>query len=513
MNADLQPILSRRDAIPGYQTMVHYPGVVLSNPSSGGICSKLQERWRNVCQRVTRHSIWQPVARNLSLAALAMLLWGNAFTVARDEAGPGGQLFPIGALGVAAYLIGGVVQLAGLPSLLGMLLTGVALRNVGFVVLHGQYLVLAACLRKVALAIILIRAGLGLDPAALKRLSGMVLRLAIVPSLMEASCIAVMTHFLLDLPWDWGFLLGAVMAAVSPAVVVPCLFSLQARGYGRSKGIPTLVIAAASFDDIISISAFGIMLSVIYSTGSMTMTILKGPLGLLGGLLLGVLWGLLLHHLPAKSDRYVVVLRTLLLGFGGMLLLFGSEMIGYDGAGPLGCIVASFAAARGWRDQEKSSVAENFAVLWSIFQPILFGLIGTEIDLYFLDLQVVGLALACLVVALVGRLIVSVAAAAGGNLTLKEKVFVAWAWFPKATVQAAIAPVALDIARQVGSHEDEVYASKVLIVAVLAILVTAPLGAILITLLGPRLLEREPIPEGNSIMVENLDRLNDSIES
>ncbi|KAJ4436260.1 hypothetical protein ANN_18891, partial [Periplaneta americana] len=353
--------------------------------------------WRNVCQRVTRHSIWQPVARNLSLAALAMLLWGNAFTVARDEAGPGGQLFPIGALGVAAYLIGGVVQLAGLPSLLGMLLTGVALRNVGFVVLHGQYLVLAACLRdrkakyqcklhlilrmkdesqsqfsphnrKVALAIILIRAGLGLDPAALKRLSGMVLRLAIVPSLMEASCIAVMTHFLLDLPWDWGFLLGAVMAAVSPAVVVPCLFSLQARGYGRSKGIPTLVIAAASFDDIISISAFGIMLSVIYSTGSMTMTILKGPLGLLGGLLLGVLWGLLLHHLPAKSDfgqeastlppvflsqRYVVVLRTLLLGFGGMLLLFGSEMIGYDGAGPLGCIVASFAAARGWRDQEK----------------------------------------------------------------------------------------------------------------------------------------------------------------
>ncbi|PSN35039.1 Sodium/hydrogen exchanger 9B2 [Blattella germanica] len=427
---------------------------------------------------------------------------------------------------------------------------GVLLRNVGFMKLSGDYLEVAADLRKFALVIILIRAGLGLDPVALKRLSGMVMRLAIIPSIVEVSATAVMAYFFLDLPWIWGFLLGAVMAAVSPAVVVPCLFSLQDRGYGRSKGIPTLVIAAASFDDIISISLFGVILTIIYSSDSLTMTILKGPIGLVGGMVFGICWGTLLWYIPERHDRFVVILRSILLGGGGVLVLFGTEAIGYDGAGPLGCVVAAFVASHGWRKQgytdDNNPVGACFSVFWTIFQPILFGLIGTEIDLYFLDLRTVGLGAGCLAVSLASRIIISVFVASGGNLTWKEKIFVAWAWFPKATVQiinldlhyiflstnmilmimllnlilqAAIGPVALDIARQIRSEEAETYATKVLIVAVLAILVTAPTGAILISILGPRLLQRESIFSMGSHILSNLrgnhektDLLDSSIE-
>ncbi|KAJ9595671.1 hypothetical protein L9F63_013137 [Diploptera punctata] len=419
------------------------------------------------------------ITRYIALVLLGILVWGNMYTMMGTAAGPEGQLFKIGVLAVAAYLCGCIVNFFTLPSLLGMLLMGVLLRNIGFIELTGHYLDVAADLRKVALVIILIRAGLGLDPEALKRLTGMIVRLSVIPSVAETFVVAVTSHFLLELPWLWSILLGSVMAAVSPAVVVPCLFSLQDRGYGRSKGIPTLVIAAASFDDIISVSVFGVMLSIlspIFHNRNLTMTILRGPIGVLIGMIFGTCLGMLLWFVPERNDRFVVTLRTILLGGGGVLALFASEAFGYDGAGPLSCV---------------NPVVDNFAAFWTIFQPILFGLIGTEINLYFLDIQTVQLGGACLVISLLSRVLVSVCVAAGGNLNWKEKIFVAWAWFPKATVQAAIGPVALDIAREMESEEDEVYARKVLIVAVLAILITAPIGAILINILGPRLLQQE----------------------
>lgn len=95
----------------------------------------------------------------------------------------------------------------------------------------------------------------------------MIIRLAAIPSLVEGTFTAVLTHYLLGLPWIWGILLGSILAAVSPAVVIPCLFSLQERGYGTQKGIPTLIVAAASFDDILAISVFGVVLGIVFSTG------------------------------------------------------------------------------------------------------------------------------------------------------------------------------------------------------------------------------------------------------
>ncbi|PSN36209.1 hypothetical protein C0J52_07302 [Blattella germanica] len=422
------------------------------------------------------HPRWPKISRALALSLFGLLVWGNAYSMIGELAGPEGQLIRIACVCIFAHIAGWFVHFTPLPPLLGMLLVGLTLRNVGFVQLTGPYVRLASILRKMALAVILIRAGVGLDPVALKRLGAMVLKLTIIPALIEAIVVAVMSHYLLNLPWMWGFLLGAVLAAVSPAVVVPCLFSLQDKGYGRKKGIPTLLIAAATLNDIISISAFGVLLSIIFSTGDLTVQIIQGPIGIILGLIGGSFCGYLLHIFPKMSDSHVVSLRTMVLSAEGLLLLIGSETLGFDGAGPLGCI---------------NPVEKNFIILWAVFQPILFALIGTEIDLFVLDPTVVGLGVASLLGSLLVRILVSVVVAAGEALNWKEKMFISFAWFPKATVQAAIGPVALDVARKLNSEVDEYYGSIVLMIAVLSILITAPIGAVLITVLGPRLLHRD----------------------
>ncbi|XP_069677281.1 sodium/hydrogen exchanger 9B2-like isoform X2 [Periplaneta americana] len=406
------------------------------------ICCCCGERCERFWHAVTSHPLCpsnQAVTRLLTLVVLGLTLWGSIYSTVGTMAGPQGQMFKIGFLGVASHFAGWLISFVGLPPLLGMLLMGILLRNVEFIILSGHFMEVAADLRQMSLAIILIRAGLGLDPVALRRLGGMVTRLAVAPSLAEVIFIAIMTHFLLGLPWVWGFLLGSVLAAVSPAVVIPCLFSLEDRGYGKSKGIPTLVIAAASFDDIIAISAFGIVISLIFTAHStLAMLILRGPLGILFGMVGGIGIGIFLRYVPNKDDPRVTMFRTILLAFLGAFFMFGSEAVDYEGAGPLGAIVTAFVASNGWKTKTfdgKAAVADNFLVLWSVFQPVLFGLIGTEINLFILDPVTVGIGIASLFVALAARIVTSVLVAAGGNLTWKEKLFVAFAWFPKATVQ------------------------------------------------------------------------------
>ncbi|XP_067013952.1 sodium/hydrogen exchanger 9B2 [Anabrus simplex] len=436
---------------------------------------------------------WRRVA---ALLVLGAAIWGVACALGGEDAfPPHGQLFQLALLSVLAYVAGWIVSFVHLPPLLGMLLTGVLLRNIKVVQFTGSYLLLEGTLRNLALVIILLRAGLGLDPEALKKMCLTILRLAVVPSLVEIISSALMSRLLFGMPWVWCFLLGSVLAAVSPAVVIPCLFSLQERGYGVGRGIPTLIVAAASLDDIIGISTFHIILSIIFSSDNLTNKILEGPLSIIYGLCFGVAWGFLLKYMPSSNDKYATTLRTLLLGAGCVFVMFGSNKIGYEGAGPLGCVVSAFVAVQGWRREgsapNSNPVAANYAILWTVFQPILFGLIGTAVDLSVLQVHTVELGLGVLAVAITIRLLVSVLVAAGSDLNWKERLFIAIAWFPKATVQAAIGPVALDQAIALHQPEDKPYAMVILIIAVLAILATAPLGAVLITLMGPRLLKHQ----------------------
>ncbi|XP_077962047.1 sodium/hydrogen exchanger 9B2 isoform X1 [Gasterosteus aculeatus] len=428
---------------------------------------------------------------------LFALLFAVVWSVTGSECLPGGNLFGIVVLFICSVLGGklvGMIQLPTLPPfppLLGMLLAGLLLRNVPYVTdavfINTHW---SSALRNIALSIILTRAGLGLDPSALSRLKAVCLRLAIGPCVMEACVVAVVSHFLLGLPWVWGFILGFVLAAVSPAVVVPSMLLLQREGLGVEKGIPTLLMAAGSFDDILAITGFSTCLGIAFSTGSTWMNILKGLLEVVGGVIAGLILGLFLCCFPSKDQEDLVVRRTLMLLGLSIFSVFFSHVIGFAGAGGLCTLVLAFLAALGWKT-DKAPVAAMVGTSWDVFQPLLFGLIGAEITIATLSPSTVGLGLACISIGLVVRLLVTFLLVHYGGFNLKEKLFISVAWLPKATVQAAIGSKALDLAREEGDETLIKFGLEVLTLAVLAILTTAPIGALGIGLAGPRLLSRQ----------------------
>ena len=359
-------------------------------------------------------------------------------------------------------------------------------------------------LRSICLTVILLMAGLELDPVALMKLSAMVVRATFIPCFAEALAVAVLSNLILGFPWTVSFMLGFVLAAVSPAVIIPCLMSLSQRGYGVAKGIPTLVIAACSADDVVAISGFGIFLGLTFSQGApLWKLILHGPIEVLIGVSFGIFWGFLAQWIPDKDHRHVAFFRWLVLTGGGLTAVFGAHLIHYDGAGGLATIIMAFVAGIRWRKEgwgDHNPVMKTFKQMWIILEPVIFALIGTEIQIDKINPNTLGLSIVVLLVALVFRMAATYIAVCGGELTPREKIFMAFAWLPKATVQAALGPIFLDNVLKL--HDDHWQAlndkdiwlgmgNDILTLAVLSILITAPLGAISIIALGPKLLIRD----------------------
>ncbi|XP_055684840.1 sodium/hydrogen exchanger 9B2 isoform X2 [Lutzomyia longipalpis] len=453
--------------------------------------------WQKICPFPLCPS-YRQFANLLALILIGVLIWVTAFAIIGDSAAPGGQLFGLVVLTVAANFGGWLMSLTTLPRLIGMLLVGILFQNVGWVNLEGEFSHVTAELRKFALVIILIRAGLEMDPDAFKRVYITILKLGLVPWTVEAVIIGVMTHFLLGLPWIWGFMLGSIIAAVSPAVVVPCLFRLRTKGYGVAKGIPTLIVAVAGIDDAASVAVFGIISSIMFSESSLGYQIAQAPVCIVGGLGFGVVWGFLSRYVPEKGDPYAVPIRTLMLFGGGLLAVFGSEMIGFEGAGPLGVVFAAFVSNYFWcqqgYDMEDNPVSTAFEIFWMIFEPILFGITGAAVKINELDADMVYLGLACLVTSGVIRILSTIAIAFGDGLNWKERIFVALSWSAKATVQAALGPVAMKYLTDNSSDDERDWADKTLTLCVLSIVLTAPLGAILISITGTKLLTKTRQP-------------------
>ncbi len=399
-------------------------------------------------------------------------------------------LIALGLLLLVAVIGGDVARRLRLPPLLGMLVGGLILGNLPGEPLGALPESWSVALRLLALTVILLRAGLGLDLDALRRLPGPFLRLAFLPNLFEATTVAVVAMVLLDLPPLWGLLLGFVVAAVSPAVVVPSLLDLQGRGYGVKKGIPTVILAAASFDDVLSITGFGLMASLIFGAGaegSVLVNVLRAPIELAGGLLVGLAAGWVCVRLRGASDhvRFGVLL---VLGF---VAVFGGWLVGLAGGGGLATMTMGAVAARGW-GAEAAPVAATLGRVWGGAQPVLFGLIGAAVVLAVIEPGYIWSGLIILGFGLTVRLLVGFASVGGSGFTNNERLFVALAWIPKATVQAAIGALALDLARQGNEGPEAImYGNQVLTIAVLAIVVTAPIGALAIAWSGPRWLERE----------------------
>ncbi|KAF8764998.1 Sodium/hydrogen exchanger 9B2 like protein [Argiope bruennichi] len=438
-----------------------------------------------------------PLTTICALILLVALIYGTLWGLTGSMALPGGPIFGLFALVVVCYLGGQFMRILKLPTLVGMMVFGFVLRNVPHInVAKDIPEEWAGNIRNMALILILLRAGLEVDADVLKNNKSTCSKLIFIPFIAEFIAAGISAHYLLYMPWIWSFLMASMLAAVSPAVVLPVMLKLQKKGIGVTNGVPTMVIAVAGIDDVLALSAFEVLLGITFATGTLGWTIAQGPLEMIAGIIYGILLGVIAWYIPNPDEKSTSVFRFLILCFGGMCVLFGSQALNWGAAGALGCICLPFVAAIRWKqkdwDDDNNPVGDALAFVWRIIEPFLFGLIGSEIRIDYLQPNIVGLGLATMFIGIAARMLVAFASAFSAGLTLKEQIFVTFAGLPKATVQAAIGPVALSLAKklQLGPEIEE-FGIMILTTAVLSILIAAPLGATSIALLAPRLLERD----------------------
>lgn len=449
--------------------------------------------WQSVCPYPFCPT-YRHVARIVSLFATGLLTWGVIYSIIGSDAAPGGQLFDIAAVSILAHFGGVLFRMLNLPALVGMLLVGIIYQNLGLIHVEGHYAELVGICRKVALVMILIRAGLDLEPKAMKTLCFTVLRMGLIPWAVEFVMLAVLSNYILHLPWLWAVLLSSIVSAVAPAVVVPCLLRLRNKGYGVTKGIPTLVIAISGIDDAASVTAYGIIYGIIFSANSLAHDIAIGPLSIAVGLGFGITWGFFSKYFPEKEDPFVVPIRILTLLGGCLIAVFGSEVIGMEGAGPLAVIAAAFLSIYFWSKQgwkiESNPVANAFEIFWMLCEPVLFALTGIQVKFDEIDTNIIGVGSGILIACIIVRIVVTVLVGVKSSLNTREKFFVALSLMAKATVQAALGPVAVSTLMDERGSEEYRHAEVVMMICILSILLTAPLGAILISLLGKRILTK-----------------------
>ncbi len=369
-----------------------------------------------------------------------------------------------------------------LPGLVGMLLVGVGAGPYVLGLMRPEMMEVSGDLRKIALIVILLRAGFELHRDTLNRVGRAALLMSAVPAVFEIAGVMLVAPRWLGLSLIEAAILGSILAAVSPAVVVPLMIDFMDRGRGVKKGIPTLVLAASSVDDVFVIVLFSIFLGM-YGGGEVHVwaKLAEIPVSIGLGIFMGLLPGYLLYRLFVTYDWRPPKRTLLVLGVSIALTWLESALEPWVHAASLLGIMAI-----GFIILEKSEpiahlISQKLKKLWVFAELILFVLVGAQVNIHVA--WQAGLAgSAVIVVGLLFRSAGTYVSLLGTPLDWKEKLFCVVAYVPKATVQAAIGAVPL--AAGVASGE------VILAVAVLSILLTAPLGAVGITLLGERILDR-----------------------
>jgi NhaP-type Na+/H+ or K+/H+ antiporter len=372
-----------------------------------------------------------------------------------------------------------------LPGLLGMLLVGILCGPYVFNIIQPELLKISADLRMVALIVILLRAGLELRKDTLNRVGKTALIMSCLPAVFEGAIVTLLAPYLLGITYLEAAILGAILAAVSPAVVVPLMLKFIDQKRGVKKGIPTLILGASSVDDVFVIVVFSIFLGMY--TGShpdIWVKLLEIPESIILGILLGALSGYLLYRLfekfrlRATKMTIVVVAVSVLLTWIEEGLKTRVALSALLGVMTIGFILIEKCEIRAHK------ISHKLTKIWIFAEILLFVLVGAQVNITVA--WEAGLAGAALIIAaLIGRSIGTYVSVMGTDLTFKERVFCVISYIPKATVQAAIGAVPLEAGVKSGDI--------MLAVAVLSILLTAPIGAIGIEKMGNKWLEREKL--------------------
>lgn len=381
------------------------------------------------------------------------------------------MLLSLGLIIVLGLSLNAILVRIKVPSLIGYIITGIILGPYVLDLIDPSVLEISADLRKIALIVILLRAGLTLDLKDLKSVGKAALLLSFLPATFEIVAIAFLSQLFFDITLLEGFILGSVVAAVSPAVIVPRMISLIEKKRGTSKSIPQMVLAASSIDDVYAIVLFTIFIQM-YQTNSFAVTdILLFPVSIISGVVVGILSGFFL----VKFFKIFHIRDTI-----KILIIFGIAFILDYAEASLKNIV-SFSSllaviTLGLTILKRYPVlAERltirFSKIWVVSEMILFVLIGALVNILIISKVGVNFIL-LLLLAMVVRFAAVLISTGGINLNFKERLFVFFAYLPKATVQAALGAIPLSLGLPAGEI--------ILGVSVLSIFLTAPVGAILI---------------------------------
>ena len=363
-----------------------------------------------------------------------------------------------------------------LPRLIGMLLTGILLGPFVLDFLDPQILGISAELRKMALVIILIKAGLSLNFSDLKKVGRPALLMAFLPATFEIGAFLLFAPMLLNVSCVEALLMGSVLAAVSPAVVVPRMVALMDEGRGTDKKIPQLILAGASLDDIFVIVLFTAFLGINMGDGVGAMTFLNIPISIVLGITLGAFVGFAVAYLFELFHRKGLTIRNtlktiLLLATSFLLLAIEGWLEGVIAvSGLLAIMSMAMVYAMRTKAEVVNRLKDKYGKLWLAAEVLLFVLVGAAVDIRY-TLSAGLLAVAMILIGLAFRSVGVFLCLLGTDLNKKERLHTVFAYLPKATVQAAIGAVPLSMGLSCGNI--------ILSVAVLGILITAPLGAIL----------------------------------
>lgn len=381
------------------------------------------------------------------------------------------MLFSLALIFLVGSILGRVFERFGLPRLIGMLLTGILLGPYVGNFIDGSLLTISADLRQIALIIILTRAGLSLNVTELKKVGRPALLLCFVPATLEIIGTILLAPILFGFSVLQAAILGTVIAAVSPAVVVPKMLILMQKEYGTDKSIPQMVLAGASVDDVYVIVLFSAFTSLAMGGSVSPLDFLTVPIAIITGIIVGALCGFLLtkiftHYRMRDTTKVGVILS---LSFLLVSLEKGLEgTIGFSG---LLAVMALGVVIQHQISKVAVRLSRKFSKLWVGAEVLLFVLVGATVNIDYAT-RAGAAAIILIAGALVFRVIGVFISLLKTNLTRNEKFFTAVAYMPKATVQAAIGGIPLAMGLPGGE--------TILTVAVIAILVTAPLGALLI---------------------------------
>lgn len=374
---------------------------------------------------------------------------------------------------------GWVCKLIKLPSFLGMILVGIILGPYVFNLIDSSILNISQDLRKMALIIILARAGLSLDLKDLKKVGRSAILMCFVPALFEIIAMILIAPLFFDISILEAAIIGSVVAAVSPAVVVPKMIKLIEEGYGTEKGIPQMILAGTSVDDVFVIVLFTAFTGLMKGDKISVMSFINVPVSVISGMIIGILIGFILSKFFKKVHIRDSAKVIILLSISFLLVSLENVITFSINFSALISIMFMGIGLNKYRAEVSKRLSAKFNKLWVCAEIILFVLVGAIVDINYASkagIRVVILILIILCFRMLGVFVCMIKT----RLNIKERLFCMVAYIPKATVQAAIGGMPLAMGLECGN--------LVLSIAVIAILVSAPLGGFLIDFTYKKLL-------------------------